>query len=296
MQDQRLLTTSAPRCVGNTLLLNGRTYSPPYRITAIGDAAAMQSGVGGGPAGDSVQAVRGSVRPGLHRGGRRRPAGRRALRAAALALRDPDGPDRLLTSLPADPLPGRPSPHREAVLVRVTPACRVPTRPVAEEVRGSHRNEEGSRRREGAWWGRVTCADAGFGRRQLRQLRVQPGPIPGPAWCARAGLAQRRRPVGRRGPRRAGVRRASAEPRTGHPGARRRDHRPGARERPPQDPGARSVPGPSGDRRSLRRDGRPGPGTAARKDQHRIPSQYQCAAGTSGSVHGDPVSLTDDSS
>ena len=30
MQDQRIIATSAPRCVGNTLLLNGRTYSPPY--------------------------------------------------------------------------------------------------------------------------------------------------------------------------------------------------------------------------------------------------------------------------
>ncbi len=49
MQDQRLLTTSAPRCVGNTLLLNGRTYSPPYRITAIGDAAAMQSALAAAP-------------------------------------------------------------------------------------------------------------------------------------------------------------------------------------------------------------------------------------------------------
>ena len=43
MQDQRIIATSAPRCVGNTLLLNGRTYSPPYTITAIGDVAAMQA-------------------------------------------------------------------------------------------------------------------------------------------------------------------------------------------------------------------------------------------------------------
>ena len=38
MQDQRIIATSVPRCVGNTLLLNGRTYSPPYTITAIGNA------------------------------------------------------------------------------------------------------------------------------------------------------------------------------------------------------------------------------------------------------------------
>ena len=49
MQDQRLIATSAPRCVGNTLLLNGRTYSPPYVITAIGDAAAMQRALAGAP-------------------------------------------------------------------------------------------------------------------------------------------------------------------------------------------------------------------------------------------------------
>jgi uncharacterized protein YlxW (UPF0749 family) len=45
MQDQRLIATSAPRCVGNTLLLNGRTYSPPYVVTAIGDPEAMQAGL-----------------------------------------------------------------------------------------------------------------------------------------------------------------------------------------------------------------------------------------------------------
>lgn len=43
VQDQRIIATSAPRCVGNTLLLNGRTYSPPYVISAIGDANAMQA-------------------------------------------------------------------------------------------------------------------------------------------------------------------------------------------------------------------------------------------------------------
>lgn len=43
MQDQRIIATSVPRCVGNTLLLNGRTYSPPYVVTAIGDVAAMQA-------------------------------------------------------------------------------------------------------------------------------------------------------------------------------------------------------------------------------------------------------------
>jgi uncharacterized protein YlxW (UPF0749 family) len=49
MQDQRIIATSAPRCVGNTLLLNGRTYSPPYVITAIGDAGAMQAALSASP-------------------------------------------------------------------------------------------------------------------------------------------------------------------------------------------------------------------------------------------------------
>jgi uncharacterized protein YlxW (UPF0749 family) len=42
LMDQRVISTSAVRCVGNTLLLQGRVYSPPYRITAIGDVARMR--------------------------------------------------------------------------------------------------------------------------------------------------------------------------------------------------------------------------------------------------------------
>jgi uncharacterized protein YlxW (UPF0749 family) len=49
MQDQRIIATSVPRCVGNTLLLNGRTYSPPYTITAIGNTAAMQAALAAAP-------------------------------------------------------------------------------------------------------------------------------------------------------------------------------------------------------------------------------------------------------
>jgi uncharacterized protein YlxW (UPF0749 family) len=39
---QRLIATSAVRCVGNTLLLQGRTYSPPFVVTAVGNAAEMR--------------------------------------------------------------------------------------------------------------------------------------------------------------------------------------------------------------------------------------------------------------
>lgn len=49
MQDQRITAFSAPRCVGNTLLLGGRTYSPPYVVSAIGDAVAMQDALAAAP-------------------------------------------------------------------------------------------------------------------------------------------------------------------------------------------------------------------------------------------------------
>lgn len=37
VMDQRLISTSAVRCVGNTLILQGQLYSPPYTVTAVGD-------------------------------------------------------------------------------------------------------------------------------------------------------------------------------------------------------------------------------------------------------------------
>ena len=40
---QRLISTGAVRCVGNTLLLYGRMYSPPFQITAIGDPTRMRA-------------------------------------------------------------------------------------------------------------------------------------------------------------------------------------------------------------------------------------------------------------
>ncbi|MEI4271669.1 DUF881 domain-containing protein [Klenkia sp. LSe6-5] len=43
---QRLVATSAVRCVGNVLLLQGRTYSPPFVITAVGDADTMRDRLG----------------------------------------------------------------------------------------------------------------------------------------------------------------------------------------------------------------------------------------------------------
>lgn len=43
IMDQRVLSTSAVRCVGNTLILQGRVYSPPFVITAVGNLDRMQS-------------------------------------------------------------------------------------------------------------------------------------------------------------------------------------------------------------------------------------------------------------
>jgi uncharacterized protein YlxW (UPF0749 family) len=41
VMDQRIVSTSAVRCVGNTLILQGRVYSPPFVISAVGDPAVM---------------------------------------------------------------------------------------------------------------------------------------------------------------------------------------------------------------------------------------------------------------
>jgi uncharacterized protein YlxW (UPF0749 family) len=49
MQDQRIISTSAPRCIGNTLLLHGRTYSPPYVMSAIGDVARLEAALAAEP-------------------------------------------------------------------------------------------------------------------------------------------------------------------------------------------------------------------------------------------------------
>ena len=49
LQDQRVISTSAVRCVGNTLILQGRVYSPPYTITAVGDPAKLRAGLDRSP-------------------------------------------------------------------------------------------------------------------------------------------------------------------------------------------------------------------------------------------------------
>jgi uncharacterized protein YlxW (UPF0749 family) len=49
VMDQRLIATSAVRCVGNTLLLQGRPYSPPFVITAIADVEAVRAQLAASP-------------------------------------------------------------------------------------------------------------------------------------------------------------------------------------------------------------------------------------------------------
>ncbi|MGY1637123.1 DUF881 domain-containing protein [Geodermatophilus sp. SYSU D00742] len=49
IMDQRLIATSAVRCVGNVLLLEGRTYSPPFVVTAVGDTDAIRAQLAASP-------------------------------------------------------------------------------------------------------------------------------------------------------------------------------------------------------------------------------------------------------
>ncbi|MFG2195124.1 DUF881 domain-containing protein [Streptomyces sp. NPDC048639] len=49
VMDQRLISTSAVRCVGNTLILQGRVYSPPYKVTAVGDVDRLEQTLSDSP-------------------------------------------------------------------------------------------------------------------------------------------------------------------------------------------------------------------------------------------------------
>jgi len=50
VMDQRIISTSAVRCVGNTLILQGRVYSPPFTVTAIGPTDRMRRALDVSPA------------------------------------------------------------------------------------------------------------------------------------------------------------------------------------------------------------------------------------------------------
>lgn len=49
IMDIRVISTSAVRCVGNTLLLHEQVFSPPFRIRAIGDPGQMQAALDADP-------------------------------------------------------------------------------------------------------------------------------------------------------------------------------------------------------------------------------------------------------
>jgi len=49
LQGQRVISTSAVRCVGNTLLLHGVVYSPPYVISAVGDPDRLRAALDSAP-------------------------------------------------------------------------------------------------------------------------------------------------------------------------------------------------------------------------------------------------------
>jgi len=49
IQGQRVVATTGIKCVGNTVILHGVPYSPPYRISAIGPRRAMLASVDASP-------------------------------------------------------------------------------------------------------------------------------------------------------------------------------------------------------------------------------------------------------
>ncbi len=49
LMGQRIIATSAVRCVGNTVLLHGRVYSPPFVVSAIGNPEALRDALGSDP-------------------------------------------------------------------------------------------------------------------------------------------------------------------------------------------------------------------------------------------------------
>lgn len=49
IQGQRVVATTAVKCVGNTVVLHGAPYAPPYVVTAIGDQAQIEAGLASDP-------------------------------------------------------------------------------------------------------------------------------------------------------------------------------------------------------------------------------------------------------
>ena len=49
IQGQRVISTTGIKCVGNTVVLHGIPYSPPYVITAVGDPSSMYTSLNENP-------------------------------------------------------------------------------------------------------------------------------------------------------------------------------------------------------------------------------------------------------
>jgi uncharacterized protein YlxW (UPF0749 family) len=49
LMGQRIVSTSAVRCVGNTVVLHGRVYGPPFEVAAIGDPEALSAALDAAP-------------------------------------------------------------------------------------------------------------------------------------------------------------------------------------------------------------------------------------------------------
>ena len=49
LMGQRVISTSAVRCVGNTVVLHGQVYGPPFVVTAIGDQERMRASLASEP-------------------------------------------------------------------------------------------------------------------------------------------------------------------------------------------------------------------------------------------------------
>jgi len=49
LMGERIIATSAVRCVGNTVLLHGKLYSPPFVVTAIGEPGSLRDALASEP-------------------------------------------------------------------------------------------------------------------------------------------------------------------------------------------------------------------------------------------------------
>ena len=49
LMGQRIVSTSAVRCVGNTVILHGQVYGPPFVITAVGDPDSLRDSLDSDP-------------------------------------------------------------------------------------------------------------------------------------------------------------------------------------------------------------------------------------------------------